>query len=124
MKDDFRPSAAQPNPPENKRTYTTHKEHGEDMSHENERVHKNEPREDRGALDLTFLIEEHQKQIWEYKQKEMEWIKTANTLSGSKKIIDELSTKLVGLARRIQELEYDNNTYRKEIEKLIADKSK
>jgi len=122
MKDNFRPSAAQPNEPKDKRTYTTHKEHGEDMSHENERTHTNESREDRGALDLTFLIEEHQKQIWEYKQKETEWIKTANTLSGSKKIIDELSTKLVGLARRIQELEYDNNTYRKEIEKMLAEK--
>ncbi len=124
MKDDFRPSAAQPNPPKDKRTYTTHKEHGEDMSHENERVHTNEPREDRGALDLTFLIEEHQRQIWEYKQKESEWIKTDNILQGSKKIIDELSTKLVGLARRIQELEYDNATYRKEIEKMLAEKTK
>ena len=122
MKDDFRPSAAQPNPPENKRTYTTHKEHGEDMSHENERVHKNEPVEDRGALDLTFLIEEHQKQIWEYKQKESEWIKTDNILNGSKKIIEELSTKLVSMARRIQELEYDNATYKKEIDKMLADK--
>ena len=80
--------------------------------------------EDRGALDLTFLIEEHQKQIWEYKQKESEWIKTDNILKGSKKIIDELSTKLVGLARRTQELEYDNATYRKEIDKMLAEKSK
>ena len=78
--------------------------------------------EDRGALDLTFLIEEHQKQIWEYKQKESEWIKTDNILKGSKKIIDELSTKLVGLARRIQELEYDNATYKKEIDKMLANK--
>ena len=46
-----------------KRTYTNLKEHGEDMSHENERVHKNEPREDRGTLDLTFLIEEHKRKL-------------------------------------------------------------
>ena len=83
-----------------------------------------EDKEDRGTLDLTFLIEEHKKQIWEYKQKEADWLKTDNILQGSKKIIDELSTKLVGLARRIQELEYDNATYRKEIEKLLAEKSK
>jgi hypothetical protein len=31
---------------------------------------------------------------------------------------------LVSLARRIQELEYDNATYRKEIDKLLAEKSK
>ena len=124
MKDDFRPSAAQPNPPEDKRVYIKHKEHGEDMSHENERVHTNEPREDRGALDLTFLIEEHKKEIWQYKKKEANWIKTDNILQGSKKIIDELSTKLINLARRIQELEYDNATYKKEIEKMLAEKIK
>jgi len=81
-------------------------------------------KEDRGALDLTFLIEEHQKQIWEYKQKEADWIKTDNILQGSKKIIDELSTKLVGLARRVQELEYDKATYKNEIDKMLAEKSK
>ena len=124
MKDNFRPSAAQPNPPKDKRTYTTHKEHGEDMSHENETTITSEPREDRGALDLTFIIEEHKKQIWDYKRKESEWIKTDNILQGSKKIIDELSTKLVGLARRIQELEYDNATYKKEIAKMLAEKIK
>ena len=81
-------------------------------------------KEDGGALDLAFLIETHKKEIWEYKQKEADWIKTDNILQGSKKIIDELSTKLVGLARRVQELDYDNATYKKEIEKLLAEKSK
>ena len=94
----------------------------EDKTFENERQHMNEPVEDRGASDLTFLIEEHQRQIWEYKQKESEWIKTDNILNGSKKIIEELSTKLVSMARRIQELEYDNATYKKEIDKMLADK--
>ena len=83
-----------------------------------------EDKEDRGTLDLTFLIEEHKKQIWEYKQKEANWLKTDNILQGSKKIIDELSTKLVGLARRVQELEYDNATYKKEIDKMLVEKSK
>ena len=125
MKDDFRPSAAQPNPPKDKRTYTKLKEHGEDMSHENESTITSEPsKEDRGTLDLTFLIEEHKREIWEYKKKEADWLKTDNILQGSKKIIDELSTKLVGLARRIQELEYDNATYKKEIAKMLAEKSK
>ena len=125
MKDDFRPSAAQPNPPKDKRVYIKHKEHGEDMSHENERVHTaNKATEDRGTLDLTFLIEEHKKEIWEYKKKEANWLKTDNILQGSKKIIDELSTKLVGMARRIQELEYDNATYKKEIDKMLAEKTK
>jgi len=105
-----------------KRTYTKLKEHGEDMSHENES--KVKPREDRGALDLSFLIEQHKQEIWEFKKKETEWIKTENLFNGSKKIIDELSAKLVEQVRVISELRYDNQTYKKEIEKLLAEKKK
>ena len=36
----------------------------------NERKHKND---DRGALDLSYLIEQHKAEIWEYKQKEADW---------------------------------------------------
>ncbi len=104
-----------------KRTYTKLKEHGEDMTHENERKHSNE---DRGSGDLTYLIDRYQKEIWDWKQKEADWIKTQNLLQGSKQIIDELSLRLTSLARKVQELEYDNNTYKKEIEKLLADKNK
>ena len=68
--DNFRPSAAQPN-----------------------------PTEDRGELDLTLLLEQHKKDIWEWKQKESQWIKDKNQLDGNKKIIEELSTKLVEMAK-------------------------
>ena len=97
-----------------KRTYTNKKEHGEDMTHENETKLTNE---DRGPLDLTLLIEMHKKEIWEWKQKESEWIKTENQLSGTKKIIDELSAKLIDQVRIIAELE-------KEIERLVAENKK
>ena len=100
-----------------KRTYTNAKEHGEDMSHENETKIKHEPKEDRGSLDLTFLIEQHKKEIWEWKQKESEWIKTENLLSGSKKIIEELSGKLIEHIRIIKQLE-------QEIERLVAENKK
>ena len=93
-----------------KRTYTNLKEYGEDMSHENETKLTNE---DRGPGDLTLLIELHQKEIWKWKQKESEWIKTENQLSGTKKIIDELSAKLINQVRVIAELE-----------KKLADKNK
>ncbi len=73
-------------------------------------------------LDLAFLIEKHKKEIWDYKQKEANWLKTNNVLEGSKKIIDELSSKMLVLVRRVQELEYDNNTYKKEIERLTKSK--
>ena len=78
----------------------------EDKTFENERKHMNEPVEDRGALDLTYLIEEHKKEIWAYKQKEADWIKTDNILQGSKKIINELSAKLVEQVRVISNLNY------------------
>ncbi len=107
-----------------KRTYTNIKEYGEDMSHENEASITSEPKEDRGSGDLTYLIEMHQKEIWDWKQKEADWIKTDNLLQGSKRIIDELSSKLVQQVRIIQELQYDNNTYKKEIEKRLAEKNK
>ena len=70
MKDNFRPSAAQPNPPE-----------------------------DRGELDLTLLLEQHKKEIWEWKQKESQWIRDKNLLDGNKKVIEELSTKLIEMAK-------------------------
>ena len=96
-----------------KRTYTNLKEHGEDMSHENEAKITNEPKEERGTLDLTFLIEQHKKEIWEYKQKESEWLKTQNLFEGSKKIIEEMGAKLINQVRIIAELE-----------KKLADNSK
>jgi hypothetical protein len=92
----------------------------EDKTFENERKHMNEPVEDRGALDLTYLIEEHKKEIWEYKQKEADWIKTDNILQGSKKIINELSTKLVEQTRVISNLNYRIV----ELEKQLAEKNK
>ena len=107
-----------------KRTYTNIKEYGEYMSYENDAKLTNEIKEDRGSGDLTYLIEMHQKEIWDWKQKEADWIKTDNLLQGSKRIIDELSSKLVQQVRIIQELQYDNNTYKKEIEKLLAEKTK
>ena len=96
-----------------KRTYTNAKEHGEDMSLENEITIKNELKEDRGPGDLTFLVEQHKKEIWQWKQKEMHWIQTANTLQGAKQVVDELSSKLTQMAKRIQELK-----------KLLAEKNK
>ena len=89
----------------------------EDKTFENERKHMNEPVEDRGALDLTYLIEEHKKEIWEYKQKEADWIKTDNILQGSKKIINELSAKLIEQIRVVSNLNYRIVELEKQLEK-------
>ena len=98
-----------------KRTYTHLKEHGEDMTHENES--KVDPKEDRGSLDLTFMIEQHKKEIWEWKQKESDWINTQNLADGYKKVIEDLSSKLVAKDNIIKKLE-------QEIERLVAEKKK
>jgi len=103
-----------------KRTYTNAKEHGEDMSLENEVKIKHEPKEDRGSLDLTFLLEQHKREIWEYKQKESEWVKIDNMFKGSKKIIDELSSKLIKQVKTISDL----NDQITKLKKELADKSK
>ena len=102
-----------------KRTYTHLKEHGEDMTHENESKITIDPnyKEDRGPGDLSLLIELYQKEIWEWKQKESEWIKTQNVLDGSKKIINELSVKLIEQVGIIKKLE-------QEIERLVAENKK
>ena len=62
--------------------------------------------------DLSLLLEKHQKEIWEWKQKEAQWIRDKNQLDGNKKIIEELSTKLIEMAKvnlalkkRVQEAE-------------------
>jgi len=105
-----------------KRTYTHLKEHGEDMTHENES--KVDPKEDRGPADLTLLIEMHKKEIWDWKQKESEWVKTENLLSGTKKIIDEMGAKIIQQTGVIKALEHDNEVYKKEIERLLAKNNK
>jgi len=65
--------------------------------------------------DLTSLIEQHQKEIWEWKQKESQWIRDKNQLDGNKQIIEELSAKMVEIGKanlawkkRAQESEGEN----------------
>ena len=65
-------------------------------------------KEDRGPSDLTFLIEQHKRDIWEYKQKEMQWIRDKNQLEGNKRIIEEISSQMVALKKRVEEAEGEN----------------
>ena len=88
-----------------KRTYENAKEHGEDITHENETQITVDNKHERKHDDLTLLIEMHKKEIWKWKQKESEWIKTENQLQGAKKIIDELSAKIIQQVTIITQLE-------------------
>ena len=67
--------------------------------------------------EIALLIKEHQKEIWEYKQKESEWVKTKNLADGYKKVIEELSSKIVEQDKYILRLG-------DEIEKLVEEKNK
>ena len=83
---------------------------------------------------LTSLIEQHKKDIWEFKQKESQWVRDKNQLDGSKIIIEELSTKMVEMAKinlthkelngklqtRLTEVEEDNKSLSKQIEHLTT----
>ena len=61
-------------------------------------------KDNRGDLDLTLLIENHQKEIWDFKKRESQWIRDKNQLEGNQKIISELSAKLVDITRSNVEL--------------------
>ena len=89
-----------------KRTYGKLKEHGEDMTHENETKHRNDPHT--GPLDLSLIIDQHKREIWNFKMKESEWIKTQNQLDGTKRIVEELATKNIELKKDIERLAEEN----------------
>jgi len=57
---------------------------------------------------LTSLIEQHKKEIWQWKQKESQWLEDRVLLEGNKQIIKELSTKLITMKKRAQEAEGEN----------------
>jgi hypothetical protein len=86
---------------------------------------------------LTSLIEQHKQDIWEFKQKESQWIRDKNQLDGNKQIIEELSTKLIEMGKinlthqklngklqsRLTEVEDDNKKLAKQIQDLNNQKS-
>jgi len=55
--------------------------------------------------DLLLLIEQHKKEIWEWKQKESKWLEDKVLLDGTKKLVDKLSEELTRMKKRAQEAE-------------------
>ena len=86
-----------------KRTYINKKEHGEDMSHENESKIDTSP--------IEALTQQYKADLWEYKEKESLHIKTKNQLDGTKQIVIEMS----GV---IRQLKTENDNLMKEIDRL------
>jgi len=58
--------------------------------------------------DLLLLIEQHKREIWEWKQKESKWLEDKVLLDGTKKLVDKLSEELTRMKKRAQEAEGEN----------------
>ena len=58
--------------------------------------------------DLLLLIEQHKKEIWEWKQKESKWLQDRVLLDGTKKLVNKLSEELTRMKKRAQEAEGEN----------------
>ena len=86
-----------------KRTYTNKKEHGEDMSHENESKIDTTP--------IQLLTEQYKSDLWEYKKRESLYVETENKLKGTKLIVMDMSST-------IRELKTQNDNLMKEIDRL------
>jgi len=86
-----------------KRTYINKKEHGEDMSHENESKIDTTP--------IQLLTEQYRADLWEYKKRESLYLQTENQLKGTKQIVMEMSST-------IRELKTQNDNFQAEIARL------
>ena len=98
-----------------KRTYTNKKEHGEDMSHENESKITNE---DRGPLDLTVLTEQYRSDLKKYQDREGLYIQTENQLEGAKKLTVQMANTVTTLDKRNQELMKEIDRLNEELQLL------
>ena len=86
-----------------KRTYDKLKEHGEDMSHENESKIDTSP--------IQLLTEQYRSDLKQYQEREGLYIKTENQLKATKAIVIEMSTT-------IRKLHTKNENFQAEIARL------
>ena len=86
-----------------KRTYTNKKEHGEDMSHENESKIDTSP--------IEALTEQYRSDLKEYQDRESLYIKTENQLKATKQIVIEMSST-------VRQLKTENDNFQAEIARL------
>ena len=83
-----------------KRTYKYEKEHGEDMTHENEI-----------SLDVTAITDQYRADLKKYQDRESEYIKTKNQLDSTKQIV-------INMSGTIRELHQQNENFQAEIARL------
>jgi hypothetical protein len=89
-----------------KRTYIKHKEHGEDISHENESTITNDVR---GSLDIEYQLEEKNKIIDKLRMNIRDYI-----------IMHQTDKDLLGVKiKEVAELKLDNKRLAKEIDDVL-----
>ena len=62
-------------------------------------------KDDRGELDLTFLAEQHAKEIWALKEQISDQSKELTVLRGTKDVVVRLTNELVRMKKRAEEAE-------------------
>ena len=93
-----------------KRTYTNKKEHGEDMSHENESKIDTTP--------VELLTEQYRSELHDYREREGLYIKTKNQLDGTKQIVIEMSSTIRQLKIENDNLHAETSRLQEEIQLL------
>jgi len=83
-----------------KQTYKYEKEHGEDMTHENEI-----------SLDVTAITDQYRSDLKKYQDRESEYIKTKNQLESTKQIV-------INMSGTIRDLHTQNENFQAEIARL------
>ena len=66
---------------------------------------KDPEKEDRGPLDLTFLVEQHAKEIWALKEQISDQSKELTVMYGTKRVVMQLSNELVNMKKRAMDAE-------------------
>ena len=64
--------------------------------------------EDKEPQDLTFLVEQHAKEVWALKQELAKASEEITILNGTKQVVATLSNELVRMKKRAQEAEGEN----------------
>jgi len=65
-------------------------------------------KDDRGEEDLTFLAEQHAKEIWALKEQISKQSEELTVLRGTKDVVVRLTSELVRMKKRAQEAEGEN----------------
>ncbi len=89
-----------------KRTYDNLKEHGEDMSHENESKIDTTP--------IQLLTEQYKADINKYQEREGLYIKTENQLKATKQIVIEM-------AGTVRQIHIENENLKAEVSRLLKE---